>query len=227
MLHKVAACPAGTLVPGHYVSPSRFARQMRLLKRLGFTTVGLDDLFFGELPKRPVVVTFDDGYRNFHQHALPVLKELGFQSTVFLVANLIGGQNEWDVRQGDVPEALMTLAEIREAREQGTQFGSHTLDHADLNAVSEAEAWRQIAESKEVLETQTGAPVFTFCYPYGRKSAQTEEFVRRAGYRCACSTIGGLNTPETDRFALRRVNVRKDTTPTILLYKLLRDLRRA
>jgi peptidoglycan/xylan/chitin deacetylase (PgdA/CDA1 family) len=147
------------------------------------------------------------------------------QATVFLVAHQLGGRNEWDVKVGDVPEPLMTVEQIRASA--NTQFGSHTLDHADLSAVEPKEAWRQIADSKCALEEALDRPVRSFCYPYGRKTSQTEEMVAKAGYRLACSTVGGFNDPDTNRFALRRVNVRRDTSPTILLFKLLRDMRRA
>jgi peptidoglycan/xylan/chitin deacetylase (PgdA/CDA1 family) len=199
---------------------------MRLMRLLSFRTVGLDSLFEAPATGRPFVVTFDDGYENFATSALPILEEHGFTSTVFVVSDLVGQDNEWDASQGDVRERLMNRQQILDAVGRGTEIGSHTMTHVDLAAVSESEAERQIFGSKDQLQQLLGKEVRSFCYPYGRKTQKTEELVRQAGYRCACSTIGGVNSSETNRFSLRRVNVRKDTTPTVLLFKLLRDFRR-
>ncbi|HEY0866685.1 MAG TPA: polysaccharide deacetylase family protein [Fimbriimonas sp.] len=227
MYHKVAPCPRGSLVPGHYVHPRLFERQVRLLRLLGYQTVGLDSLFEEPLPKKPLVVTFDDGYENYFANALPILKRHGFRATVFLVAGLIGDLNRWDADRGDIPERLMTAEQILAAEKEGTEFGSHTKTHADLVAVRTEVARDEIAESKVHIERLLGHPIGTFCYPYGRKTEATEDLVRQAGYRVACSTQGGVNTPETNRLSLRRTNMRKDTHSYVLLYKLLRDYRRA
>jgi peptidoglycan/xylan/chitin deacetylase (PgdA/CDA1 family) len=116
----------------------------------------------------------------------------------------------------------MDVPQILEARKSGTEFGSHTLDHADLQAVPPDEAWRQIDGSKKRLEEALEFNIDAFCYPYGRKSPDICEMVQRAGYRVACSTEKGLNTEDTNLFALRRINIRKDTSVPIFAMKLLR-----
>ncbi|MEZ0326363.1 MAG: polysaccharide deacetylase family protein [Fimbriimonas sp.] len=227
MYHRIAPLNPQSVVKGHYVHPKMFARQMGVLARLGYQAVPLRDLYDSDktLPSKAVVVTFDDGYKNFSDNALPALISHSFASTVFLVANLIGKSNEWDQGRGDVKEPLMGLQEIEMAADNGTEIGSHTLDHADLTAVDTAEAWRQIAESKAVLEKVLGTEVGSFCYPYGRKTPEVQAMVRKAGYRLACSTEKGLNHSNTDRTALRRINVRSDTLMPVFLYKLIRGAR--
>ena len=227
MYHKIAPINKQSKVRGHYVSPGLFARQMTLLSLLGFQTVDLDSLYESnqKLPRKPIVITFDDGYQNFADNAQPVLSSHKFESTVFLVSNQVGGTNRWDVQMGDVEEPLMDLATIQRCRTLGTQFGSHTSDHADLSAVSAEVAWDQIRGSKESLESQLGIPIKTFCYPYGRMGSDTPKLVADAGYRLACSTLKGTNSSDTDRYTLRRINVRSDTWSAILLMKLLRSAR--
>ncbi|AIE86449.1 polysaccharide deacetylase family protein [Fimbriimonas ginsengisoli] len=225
MYHKVAPVDPRSTLKGHYVSPRLFEKQMSALASRGFTAIPLNSLLTGDIAPRSFVITFDDGYENFHRYALPILVRHGFQATVFLVANAIGGTNRWDSEAGDVEERLMTLEQIRDAGKQGTQFGSHTLDHADLPAIGEAEAWRQISESREVLGGLLGTDIEAFCYPYGRKNPAVREMVVRAGYRLACSTEKGANNRETDPFALRRINIRRDTSLPVFLYKLWRDAR--
>lgn len=227
MYHKVAPVDPRSAVPGHYVPPALFRRQMRVLKALGFVSVRLADLFESNLPKRPVVITFDDGYENFALNALPALRAVGYRSTVFLVANQIGGSDVWDHAEAQVQERLLSAKQIKAAQAEGTDFGSHTLDHADLPACNRDEAWRQIADSKASLEGVLGEPVTTFCYPYGRTSPEVRGMVEEAGYRYACSTQKGANTREADRLALRRINVRSDSWTPVFLFKLLRSVRYA
>lgn len=229
MYHKIERLNRSSTVKGHYVSPSLFRRHLSVLKLMGYTSIPLSWLYRDDvkLPEKPIVITFDDGYLNFLQNALPALTAVGFTATVFLVANQLGGTNVWDTVNGDVEERLMTQSEILEAHAKGTEFGSHTLDHADLAAVAHDEAWRQISESKAKLEADLGIPVDTFCYPYGRKTFEVQKLVEKAGYRLACSTEKGQNTDETDKFALKRINVRSDTWAPVLMLKLLRGDRRA
>lgn len=227
MYHKVAPVDRRSAVPGHYVPPGLFGRQMRALRALGFSSVRLGELFEKPLPRKPIVITFDDGYANYSTNALPVLEANGFTGTVFLVANQIGGSDVWDHANATVREPLLSESQIAEAQRRGTEFGSHTLDHADLAAVSADEAWCQITDSRRKLEQVLGQPVNTFCYPYGRKTAEVRGMVERAGYRYACSTEKGSNTTQTDRLALRRINVRSDTWTPVFLLKLLRSARHA
>ncbi len=224
MYHRIDRLNRRSTVKGHYVSPTLFRRQMALLSVLGYSVIPLRKLATpGErLPRKPIAITFDDGYVNFATNALPVLKSRGFAATVFLVANQIGGANRWDSDAGDVEEALMSRAEILECRKAGIDFGSHTLDHADLPAASKEEAWRQIAGSKSNLEEDLGLDIDSFCYPYGRMDYDVRNMVERAGYKLACSTEKGINTEATDRFALRRINVRRDTSIPVFAMKLVR-----
>jgi peptidoglycan/xylan/chitin deacetylase (PgdA/CDA1 family) len=197
---------------------------MAVLATMGYTAIPLSSLYKpgAKMPRKPVVITFDDGYVNFLTNALPVLKSYRFVATVFLVANQLGGINEWDTKEGDVAEPLMDVSQILRAKEAGIEFGSHTLDHADLQAVSHEEAWRQIDGSKKKLEQLLACEVEAFCYPYGRKTPDVCDMVKQAGYRVACSTEKGLNTEHTNHFALRRINVRRDTSVPVFAMKLLR-----
>lgn len=224
MYHKVERLNRRSTVRGHYVSPKLFRRHMAVLAAMGYTAIPLSVLYKpgAKLPRKPIVITFDDGYQNFLTNALPVLKSYGFVATVFLVANEIGGINRWDTQEGDIEEPLMDVDQILAAKEAGTEFGSHSLDHADLQAVSPDEAWRQIAGSKEKLEKTLDCEIEVFCYPYGRKDADVCKMVERAGYRLACSTEKGLNTEHTNHYALRRINIRRDTSVPVFAMKLLR-----
>lgn len=225
MYHKVARAPRDTTLPGHYVRPDVFESHIRWLSRRGYRTSSVSSLFEGETPDR-IAVTFDDGYENFLTNALPTLRRYDAMATVFAVAERIGGVNDWDTKDGDVEERLMSLPQLREAVMGGTEIGSHSATHADLAAIALDDAKTEIDRSRTILRGLIGAPIDVFCYPYGRETMDVRRLVREAGYRYACSTAKGMNDSTTDPMALRRINVRQDTSLPVLIYKLWRERRR-
>ena len=116
----------------------------------------------------------------------------------------------------------MNVSQIQEALAAGTEFGSHTLNPADLKAVTAEDAWNEIEGSKRKLEDLLSCEINTFCYPYGRKTPEVCSMVERAGYRLACSTEKGMNTEETNPFILKRINIRRDTLVPVFIMKMLR-----
>jgi len=226
MYHKVARRPSGALVPHHYVSPARFANQMRALVRFGFKASRLSDLSDWPDPsEKSIGITFDDGYENFAPNALPALEEHGLTGTVFVVAGLMGKTNEWDTKNGDVPEPLLNEAKIKELDVKGIEIGSHSLTHARLTEVSAEEALNEIVESQRILSGLLAKPIDQFCYPYGAHNEGVRELVRSAGYQAACSVEKGWNDATTDPYRLRRTNVRSDTSTPVLFWKLWRQSR--
>ncbi len=99
----------------------------------------------GERAGKVFGITFDDGYRNVHRNAMPVLSELGFTATNYFVARQFGGSNVWDHGHGVPPSPLMTVAEMREQAAAGNEVGSHTLDHVHLPQLDPDEARRRSA----------------------------------------------------------------------------------
>ncbi len=230
MFHRIGAPPPGALVPGHYVPKARFERMVRALRRFGYTGMRLHDAYQAlqgqaPLPKKPVVVTFDDGYRHLIDRAFPALRREGFSATVFLVVDRAGGRNEWDIVQGDAPEEVMSLEEARGEEHGGIEFGSHGLTHVRLTAVSAEVARTEVTLSRQRLESALGKPVMFFCYPYGAMNPEVRRLVLEAGYLGACSTIKGVNVQGCDPFGLRRLNVRRDTWTPFLFWKIHRALR--
>lgn len=218
MYHKVARPGPESKIRGHYVTPDQFGRHLRLLDLMRVPPACIDDL---DLRKngRAVAITFDDGYANFATEAWPRLKAASRPATVFVVTGLHGKTDEWDGGQ----EPLLTGESIRKLAEEGVAFGSHTVHHADLTNVPHDTAVYEVEASRAALAALIGREVSGFCYPYGRYHESVRQAVIAAGYGWACSTRKGANSPNTDRFALRRINVRADTSAIILALKLLRD----
>ena len=149
------------------------------LAAAGYSTASYDAVLAGAAKK--IFVTFDDGFVDVLQYALPVLKQQKFTGIQFLVADLIGKTNEWQQRAGDVSEPLMHQEQIREWLAAGQQIGSHTLTHPHLSQIPVSEAREEIFSSKKKLEDLFGIRVKHFCYPYGDwKQAVRDSCKRRA-----------------------------------------------
>lgn len=214
MYHQIdVPPPSGTPLRGLVVSPGSFARQMFLLKCLGYKGLSMRDLepyLKGERQGRVVGITFDDGYQNNVINALPVLRKYGFTATCYAVSSMIGGTNSWD--RGLVAEKpLMTSADWRAWLNGGMDVGSHTRTHADLTKLTTDEAFNQIADSKSELENELDCEVRHFCYPYGRFNTAHRQLVQQAGYVTATTTHRGRVQQGNDLLTLRRVLIAQAT----------------
>lgn len=228
MYHQIGEpAPKGTPFRGLTVHPRDFKRQMIWLKRFGYTGLSMQDLMpylQGHKSGKVVGITFDDGYQNVLQNAIPVLNELGFTSTNYIVSNHFAGSNFWDHSKGVPSSKLMSLAELQQWVAAGHEIGSHTLDHVHLPEVDSEEAQRQIQQSKVDLEQKLQTEVNAFCYPYGHKTPQIEAWVRNSGYSNATTTERGLALSTDDAFALPRITVARSTTIFRFLQKCLTQL---
>jgi peptidoglycan/xylan/chitin deacetylase (PgdA/CDA1 family) len=225
MYHQIGEpAPAGSPYRGLTVHPARFRRQMVWMRRFGYTGLSMRDLMpylRGERTGKVFGITFDDGYRNVHDNAMPVLRELGFTATNYFVARQFGGSNSWDAEKGVPVSPLMTQEEMRAWARAGNEVGSHTLDHVHLPQLPPEDARRQIAASRSELEDALGAPVTAFCYPYGEYTDEHRAMAREAGYENATLTKRGLAQPGDDPFGLPRVLVARSTSLFSFLRKTL------
>src|SRR5262249_48876258 len=173
--------------PSRYVQARRsFARQMRLLRALRYRPIGFAEL--GEtlrdgrpLPRRAVVITIDDGYRDNFEVAYPILHRHRFPATIFLVSQRIGASNDWD-NEGPVSgRPTLSLEQIESMRAGGIEFGAHTRTHCRLSEAADSEVGDQIAGSREDLAELLGESVATFAYPYGLYDERAVRAIDQAG----------------------------------------------
>ena len=230
LYHRLGTPPRAARIKGQYVSPGLFRRHMECLVRAGYQAVSLAEVVRytagGAISaSKPIAMTFDDGYAALHEHALPVLRELGLTATVFLVADYLGRTAEWERAAGDVAEPLLSIEQIREMMAAGMSFGSHTRSHAHLRALPPRRAADEIGTSRAILERRLQAPIEFLAYPYGEFDAAARDLARRAGYLGACSTRRGVNRRGEDPFALRRVNIRRYNVTPRFAWKLRRAYR--
>jgi peptidoglycan/xylan/chitin deacetylase (PgdA/CDA1 family) len=165
----------------------------------------------GLLPRGMVVLTFDDGFATVYEHAFPILKASGLPATVFLVAETLSPEGRtvdwvapWD-NPPPTPLPTLSLDQILEMQEAGISFGSHSYAHHDLTRLGEQECERDLADSRELLESLLGRPVPFLAFPFGRHDERVRRAARRAGYQHAFSLP---DVPEeADPHALPRMGV--------------------
>lgn len=219
--HRVLAAP-DAMLPSEPDAAS-FAQQMDLLAG-NFVVLplreGVARLRGGKLPARAVCITFDDGYANNLEWALPVLRRNGFTATCYVVSSQIGGSNVWDHEQGVPARALMDQPQLQAWVSAGQELGAHTSNHIDLTRVDERTAYREMADCKRDLENQLGIVVRHFCYPYGRYGPQLMALARQLGFVTATTTDRARARPTDDAFALPRVPILRSSTLPMFWVKL-------
>ncbi len=215
MYHKVNDLwPNPTTVP-----TAVFEEQMALLGELGYVPVSLDAVTGHyvngtELPERAVLITFDDGYRDNLENALPVLRRHGYPAVLFVpIGYLDDGRplpHEESLRVLGIRNETLGWNELAELEAGGVRVESHGIAHRPLSELDPAEATREIALSKLRLEERLGRDVDAFAFVKGSRADYRPEhasLVQQAGYSLAFTSVSGANGPASDRFRLRRYNV--------------------
>ncbi|MFF0017542.1 polysaccharide deacetylase family protein [Streptomyces sp. NPDC005374] len=204
------------------VTPDRLDRQLSWLRRRGLRGVSVSELLAAPSRTGLVGLTFDDGYADFLDHALPVLTRHDCGATLFVLPGRLGGDNAWDPLGPRKP--LLTADGIRKAAAAGIEIGSHGLTHVDLTKAQDIPLHSEVADSRKLLEELTDSPVTGFCYPYGTLDQRVVDTVREAGYTYACAIDPGeINSP----LALPRVHIgQNDTAVRLFLKYRLHRLRR-
>lgn len=180
------------------VSPERFEWHMAYLKKHRFHVLPLSALVRivkeGEpLPRKIVVISFDDGYENNYRYAFPILKKYQFPATIFMISDFVNVQG------------YLTTAQLKEMLAHGIEIGSHTRRHVYLPDVSPEERVQEIKGSKARLEEELGVPVGMFSYPTGGFSEEIKQQVREAGYEGACTTNRGYDRLMRDPYEFKRI----------------------
>jgi peptidoglycan/xylan/chitin deacetylase (PgdA/CDA1 family) len=187
------------------VTPSRFAEQMAWLSRRGLRGVGISALAEAVRAGRQrglVGITFDDGYVNVLEAALPELRRHGFTASMFIISDRLGGSNEWD----EGPSwPLMSADQVAELAAAGMEIGSHSATHRRLAGLDADQLRAEVTGSRARLAELLGTPIRGFAYPYGSMDAAARQAVRDAGYDWACAVEASM--AELGFMALPRVYV--------------------
>jgi len=212
MYHEIAEPEetAGRLA----VSPAIFAAQLGYLRGAGFTALTAGELTArlagdtGPLPDRPVVLTFDDGYADFHSRAMPLLAEHGFTATLFATT---GWEQDPDLRQS-APGRMLNRTQLTEAAAAGIEVAAHSRSHPQLDQLPEPLAREELCASKRWLEDELGLAVPGLAYPFGYSSRLVRQLAREAGYRYAYAVENAAAGADADLFRVPRLTIRRATT---------------
>jgi peptidoglycan/xylan/chitin deacetylase (PgdA/CDA1 family) len=210
MYHHIGSGVMGTN-PALTISPAEFERHLHYLKRRGYTTIlPADWLAYvtqgKALPRKPLLLTFDDAYADLAQHCFPLLKKYGCTGVVFVPTANIAGTNVWDQPDWPVPHRLLSAGQIAEWAAQGIDFGAHTRSHPDLRYLTLSEVDKELEGSRRDLETILGRQVVSFAYPYGYCGDREVELAL-CKFPLCFTTNEGKNTLATDLGRLRRIMI--------------------
>jgi peptidoglycan/xylan/chitin deacetylase (PgdA/CDA1 family) len=191
--------------------PHLFAKQMQAVHDSGWRVVDLHTahqaLAAGPQTDNLLALTFDDGFHNFVESGLPVLRHHAFPATMFLVTDYLGKSNDWPGQTASLQvQPLLRWQQVAELASHGTTIGSHTLTHPDLTRLPPATVERELRSSRLALEAVLQHPVDLLAYPYGAHSPAVRRIASRH-YRVACSTQLGFGTPLGDAHAVNRLDV--------------------
>ena len=200
MYHVIAAPLPGAPYPGLYVTRREFDAQVRWLARQGYHAVTLGRVLddwrgLRGLPRKPIVLSFDDGYRSDYTTALPALESLHWPGVLNLEVN--DTKPVWGLRPGLVDAFV----------DAGWELDAHTITHPDLTQVPPTRLWTEVDGSRRIIRREFGVRADFFCYPAGRYDAAVIADVIRAGYLGATTTRYGLARPSEGLYTLDRVRV--------------------
>src|ERR1035437_1259106 len=200
------------------MDPGQFAEQMEHIAAGGFQTLTVSQLAAAladptaSMPERPLLITFDDGFEEWHSVALPILTRLGLRSTAYIVTGRLGGRSRWLASLGEGDRLMLSEGQVRDLDEAGVEIGAHGHRHIPLDEFNFSDAVRDIDTSRVRLEEIVGHPVRTFAYPYGSHTGRIKRYVETSGFESACAVKHALSHPNDDRFALARAIVGSDVS---------------
>lgn len=214
MYHSVSDAPTAS-TRALSVRPGMFGTQLCSLRRQGFT-----GLTFGEwgrrrrtgqpLPARPIVLTFDDGYADLIEEALPKLIEHGFPATVFVTTGWL--RDAGRSTAASAPGRMLSWAQLSELSAAGVEVAAHTHSHPQLDRISTAQLHAELGDSRRLLEDRLGRPVHSLAYPYGYSSKQVRTVARECGYLQAAAVANAPAAASCDPFRVPRLTIRRSTS---------------
>lgn len=209
---------------GLYCHVDRFARQMAWLARSRLSVVSLDRALAAidgrmQLDGPAVVLTFDDGFQNFHDHAWPILKSHDFPASVFTISDRLGATADWLSRPATNEDRLMDAATLRSLADQGLEIGAHTATHPRLSTLAPARRDAEIGAAKRRLEDALGREVRHFAYPYGDYDADSRERVAAAGFVSGLTCIRDRAERAANSFEIPREGISYKDGPLRYAYK--------
>ncbi len=224
MYHRI--CSMDEKYSSRYVVDSNtFREQLRYFADAGYRTLKLSDLLgntggAANDEAKPLLITFDDGYLDTFENALPALRDFGYSAVVFVVADLSRRNNWWDAPKQIAEARLMEPKHMVEMSKHGIEFGSHGVSHRSLPLLSSEDLDLELRHSKRTIEEVLNQPVKYFAYPYGEVNERVKNATIGSGYDCAFASNSGPLGFHSDLFEIRRILVANHSNSPYLYWKL-------
>lgn len=182
------------------VRPDDFATQLDYLQENGYNSItALEYMKWKrgklELPKKNVILTFDDGYEDNYKEMLPILEAHNMKAVVYVITNLVGH------------EGYLTLEQLKEMTQRGVEIGSHTANHRPLDELTTEELKHELGASKQYLEWSGISPVLSLSYPNGAYNDEVMKVAKDTGYLTAVTGDSGVNDIDNEAMLLQRINI--------------------
>lgn len=183
------------------VPPEEFAAQLDYLQQNDYTTITLHEFMLAkhgkfQMPPKPVILTFDDGYENVYTKMLPILEAHKMKAVVYVITNELG------------KPGYLTLEQVKDMQKRGIEIGSHTADHLALDVEGVEMQLHQVRDSRIFLNWSGLEPIYTFSYPNGAYNSDIIKILKQENYLSAVTGDVGLNTLKSDPYTLKRVHIR-------------------
>lgn len=188
------------------VPKETFEKHMQWLHEKGFYTLTMKEYYKAittgkQVPKKSILITFDDGYKDNYTNGLPIMKRYKMKGTIFVITSTI-----------DKSKPFITSEEIKEFYNNNFDIESHTVNHRELNLMTYEEQLKELKESKETLDKLLNKETIAICYPVGRYNEDTLRACKEAGYKVAFTTAPGFSNVDQGLYKLKRVRINASTT---------------
>ena len=209
----------------HSVTPGTFRNHMRMLNLMGYNTINMDqfmDYRTGRitLPPKPVVITFDDGYQDCIDHAVPVLDKYGFTAVFYIPTGFVGKMSSWTLPSTGVEYKVADWEVIKDLDLKGFQIAAHSVTHPKLAEITEKQCFLELIDSKKQLEETLGHEVLHMAYPYGSYNDDVVSNAKKAGYQSCCTVLPGFGNLKKDPLRLPRVEIRGNESALDYFFRL-------
>lgn len=194
------------------VTPQTFGLHMDILKLLRFTPISLTQLEeyrngISTLPKKPIIITFDDCYQDCIDYAVPILEKKGFTAVFYMPTDYAGTDSHWLMPKLGFEFPIIDWDAARKLDSSGFEIGSHSLSHPYLAEISPEDCFRELTDSRKILEDELGHEIVHLAYPYGSYNQKVRDISAEAGYRTACTTDERFSRPGDDMLLLPRIDI--------------------
>ena len=201
------------------ISPTKFMEQMKFLSKSGYNSINFNQIY--KENRKPIIITFDDGYKDNLINALPILKKYNFISTCFVVSDFIGKSNKWDQKKRSyVYKELLTKNDLVEWLRYGMSIGSHGKSHKSLTKLDEETIRSEIYDSKNEIQDFVGTNIDTFSYPFGQINKYSANTVKEI-YNFGVTTVRSrFNTIKHKAHYIPRIHMSNDLSNFKIFLKL-------